>query len=85
MQKSTMESASWQRPLYGFEISQNQAGIPLKSGVLGRPGGGILFISAWALTLSVQLQWAIQSLEEWNGQQRFHAFFMSWPETIWLS
>ena len=40
MQKSTMESASWQRPLYGFEISQNQAGIPLKSGVLGRPGGG---------------------------------------------
>ena len=40
MQKSTMESASWQRPLYGFKISQNQAGIPLKSGVLGRPGEG---------------------------------------------
>lgn len=27
-----MESASWQRPLYGFEISQNQAKMPLKSG-----------------------------------------------------
>ena len=26
-----MESASWQRPLYGFEISQNQAKMPLKS------------------------------------------------------
>ena len=27
-----MESASWQRPLYGFKITQNQAEMPLKSG-----------------------------------------------------
>ena len=39
MKKSTMESASWQRPLHGFEISQNQAKMSLESGVLGRPGG----------------------------------------------
>ena len=32
MQKSTMESASWQRPLYGSEITPNQAKMPLKSG-----------------------------------------------------
>ena len=40
MQKSTTESASWQKPLYGIKINQNQPEIPLKSGVLGRPGGG---------------------------------------------
>ena len=39
MQKSTMESASWQRPLYGFEISQNQAKISLKSGFSDGLGG----------------------------------------------
>ena len=37
-----MESASWQRPLYGFKINQEQAGIPLKMGVLGQSGGVIL-------------------------------------------
>lgn len=41
MQKSTTESASWQKPLYGIKINQNLPEIPLKSGVLGRPGGGI--------------------------------------------
>jgi hypothetical protein len=41
MQKSTMESASWQRPLYGFEISQNQAKMPLKSGFSDGLWGGI--------------------------------------------
>ena len=35
-----MESASWQRPLYGFEISQNQAKMPLKSGFSDGLGGG---------------------------------------------
>ena len=40
MQKSYYESAPWQRPLYGFKISLNQVKIPLKSGVLGRAGGG---------------------------------------------
>jgi hypothetical protein len=40
MQKSTMESASWQRPLYGFEISQNQAKMPLKSGFSDGLWGG---------------------------------------------
>jgi len=39
MQKSTMESASWQRLLYGFEISQNQAKMPLKSGFSDGLGG----------------------------------------------
>ena len=34
-----MESASWQRPLYGFEISQNQAKMPLKSGFSDGLGG----------------------------------------------
>lgn len=37
-----MESASWQRPLYGFEISQNQAKMPLKSGFSDGLGGGNL-------------------------------------------
>ena len=37
-----MESASWQRPLYGFEISQNQAKMPLKSGFSDGLGGVIL-------------------------------------------
>jgi len=36
-----MESASWQRPLYGFEISQNQAKMPLKSGFSDGLGGAI--------------------------------------------
>ena len=36
-----MESASWQRPLYGFEISQNQAKMPLKSRFSDGLGGGI--------------------------------------------
>ena len=46
MQKSTTESASWQKPLYGIKINQNLPEIPLKSGVLGRPGGANLrFIS----------------------------------------
>ena len=35
-----MESASWQRPLYGFEISQNQAKMPLKSGFSDGLGWG---------------------------------------------
>ena len=35
-----MESASWQRPLYGFEISQNQAKMPLKSEFSDGLGGG---------------------------------------------
>ncbi|MBR6827730.1 MAG: hypothetical protein IKM76_06165, partial [Prevotella sp.] len=39
MQNSTMEYASWQRPLYGFEISQNQAKTPLKSGFSDGLGG----------------------------------------------
>jgi len=43
MQKSTTESASWQKPLHGIKINQNQPEIPLKSGVLGRSGGGTLF------------------------------------------
>ena len=34
-----MESASWQRPLYGFKISQNQAEMPLKSGFSDGLGG----------------------------------------------
>ena len=39
-----MESASWQRPLYGFEISQNQAKMPLKSGFSdGLRAGRIIF------------------------------------------
>ena len=39
-----MESASWQRPLYGFEISQNQAKMPLKSGFSdGLWGGNFCF------------------------------------------
>ena len=38
-----MESASWQRPLYGFEISQNQAKMPLKSGFSDGLGGGRTF------------------------------------------
>ena len=37
-----MESASWQRPLYGFEISQNQAKMPLKSGFSDGLGGANL-------------------------------------------
>ena len=40
MQKSTMESASWQRPLYGSEITPNQAKTPLKSGFSDGLGGG---------------------------------------------
>ena len=36
-----MESASWQRPLYGFEISQNQAKMPLKSGFSDGLRGGL--------------------------------------------
>ena len=39
MQKSTTESASWQKPLHGIKINQNQSEIPLKAGVLGRSGG----------------------------------------------
>ena len=35
-----MESASWQRPLYGFKITQNQAEMPLKSGFSDGLGGG---------------------------------------------
>ena len=35
-----MESASWQRPLHGFEISQNQAKMSLKSGFSDGLGGG---------------------------------------------
>ena len=42
MQNSTMEYASWQRPLYGFEISQNQAKTPLKSGFSDGLGGAVL-------------------------------------------
>ena len=38
--------------------------------------GDIVFISAWALALSVQLQWAIQSLDTWNGQQTIPRFFL---------
>ena len=34
-----MESASWQRPLHGFEISQNQAKMSLKSGFSDGLGG----------------------------------------------
>ena len=41
MQKSAMESASWQRPLYGFEISQEQVGIPLKREFSDSLGGAI--------------------------------------------
>lgn len=36
-----MESASWQRPLYGFEISHNQAKMPLKLGFSDGLGGKI--------------------------------------------
>ena len=39
-----MESASWQRPLYGFEISQNQAKMPLKSRFSDGLGGGMILI-----------------------------------------
>ena len=34
-----MESASWQRLLYGSEITQNQAKMPLKSGFSDGLGG----------------------------------------------
>ena len=40
-----MESASWQRPLYGLKINRNQAETPLKSGVLGRPEGGVTVVN----------------------------------------
>jgi hypothetical protein len=46
MQKSTTESASWQKPLYGIKINQNLPEIPLKSGVLGRPGVGAIKVLA---------------------------------------
>ena len=36
-----MESVSWQRPLYGFKITQNQAEMPLKSGFSDGLGGAI--------------------------------------------
>jgi hypothetical protein len=52
MQKSTMESASWQRPLYGFEISQNQAKMPLKSGFSDGLGVGAFSIF-WGKVLHV--------------------------------
>ena len=45
MQKSTMESASWQRPLYGSEITPNQAKTPLKSGFSDGLGGAIFDIA----------------------------------------
>ena len=41
-----MESASWQRPLYGFEISQNQAKMPLKSGFSDGLGGAKFVLSS---------------------------------------
>ena len=41
-----MESASWQRPLYGFKISQNQAEMPLKSGFSDGLWGGANFSTA---------------------------------------
>ena len=48
-----MESASWQRPLYGFEISQNQAKMPLKSGFSDGLGGAefviLMLSSVWEL------------------------------------
>ena len=37
-----MESASWQRPLYGFKINQKQAKTPLKSGFSDGLGGAFL-------------------------------------------
>ena len=40
-----MESASWQRPLYGFEISQNQAKMPLKSEFSDGLGGHFSLIT----------------------------------------
>ena len=51
-----MESASWQRPLYGFKITQNQAEMPLKSGFSDGRGGGIMVclvlnFCAWASCL----------------------------------
>ena len=46
-----MESASWQRPLYGFKISQNQAEMPLKSGFSDGLGG--LFLLSCNVFLSV--------------------------------
>ena len=39
-----MESASWQRPLYGFKITQNQAEMPLKSGFSDGLGGGAIVL-----------------------------------------
>ena len=50
-----MESASWQRPLYGFEISQNQAKMPLKSGFSDGLGGGHFFIDAKAISIGSRL------------------------------
>ena len=35
-----MESVFWQRLLYGSEITQNQAKMPLKSGFSDGLGGG---------------------------------------------
>ena len=53
-----MESASWQRPLYGFEISQNQAKMSLKSGFSDGLGGkfnqNILFIRHTVMRLRLR-------------------------------
>ncbi len=42
-----MESASRQRPLYGFKINQKQAKTPLKSGFSDGLGGVILLIPSY--------------------------------------
>ena len=56
-----MESASWQRPLYGFEISQNQAKMPLKSGFSdGLGGAGFLspsYLASYVLRFLTSSFW----------------------------
>ena len=73
MQKSTMESASWQRPLYGFKINQKQAKTPLKSGFSnGLVGGyGIVNLRLHAVIEEILLQLIATGAE--NGEDMPYA------------
>ena len=87
------ESKSWTKPTvdapgviispYGDLVSTDCILFSgTKAGLYRSLYGSSIFISAWALTLSVRLWWAMQE-PRYVGRTtgRFHAFFMSIPNS----
>ena len=53
-----MESVFWQRLLYGSEITQNQAKMPLKSGFSDGLGGAFFINYESALEYNSRFPWS---------------------------